>query len=341
MKCLVFLLAVVAVATSTAIRYPEEWHLWKTEHGVSYSDDMEELRKHVTWMSNKAYIEQHNQYSDTFGYTLKMNNFGDLSSQEFVRDYMCVSSHSGSGHNVSADPLTAKYSHLFKQYNSEDYKYSLPDEIDWRTSGAVTSVKDQLRCSCSYAFAAIGALEGALALSGDTQVSLSAQNIVDCSVPYGNHGCSCGNLNSAYLYIIDNEGIDTRYNYPYKSRQTSCKYYNKYKGASMSGIVSISTGDEGDLQSAVANVGPVSTYMDASHSSFQFYSEGIMDIPNCSRSKLTHAMVIIGYGSGRSKDYWLIKNSWGPNWGYNGYIKMVRNKSNQCGIATSASFPTL
>ena len=96
----------------------------------------------------------------------------------------------------------------------------------------------------------------------------------------------------------------------------------------MSGIVSINSGDEGDLQSAVANVGPVSTYVDASHSSFQvcvyvcvcefvklilirciqFYSAGIMDIPNCSRSKLTHAMVIIGYGEGHSKDYWLLKN---------------------------------
>ena len=94
----------------------------------------------------------------------------------------------------------------------------------------------QIRCSSSYAFAAIGALEGASALSGEALVSLSAQNIVDCSgilninkvttqmssillsVPYGNHGCSCGNMNSAYLYIIDNEGIDTRYSYPYRSR---------------------------------------------------------------------------------------------------------------------------
>jgi cathepsin L len=338
MKSLVVFLAVVAMGTPAAIQYPEEWHLWKAEHGVSYSDDLEELRKHITWMSNNAYIDQHNQYSDTFGYTLKMNNFGDLSSQEFVKDYMCVSS--SNTHNVSRG-LSGKYGHLFKKFNTSQYKYSLPDDIDWRTSGAVTSVKDQLRCSSSYAFAAIGALEGAMALSGDSLVSLSAQNLVDCSVPYGNHGCSCGNLNSAYLYIIDNEGIDSNYYYQYKSRQLSCKYYNRYKAASMSGVVSINSGDEGDLQSAVANVGPVSTYVDASHSSFQFYSEGIMDIPNCSRSKLTHAMVIIGYSSGRSKDYWLLKNSWGPNWGINGYIKMVRNKSNQCGVATSASFPTL
>ena len=117
-------------------------------------------------------------------------------------------------------------------------------------------------------------------------------------------------------------------------QQLSCHYSTKNRGASMSGIVTIGSGNEGDLQSAVAYVGPVSTYVDASHSSFQvcyytcqcvcavscarssrcffsicqFYSDGIMDIPNCSRSKLTHAMVIIGYGSGRNKDYWLLKN---------------------------------
>jgi hypothetical protein len=75
-----------------------------------------------------------------------------------------------------------------------------------------------LRCGCSYAFAAVGALEGAAALAKDTIVELSEQNVVDCSIPYGNHGCSCGDVNNAYMYVIDNGGVDTDKSYPYVSR---------------------------------------------------------------------------------------------------------------------------
>ena len=96
---------------------------------------------------------------------------------------MCVSDHGIKG-NFTEDSLHAKY---FTEYNSAHYSYKLPDEIDWRTSGAVTFAKDQLRCSSSYAFAAIGALEGATALSGDGLVALSAQNIVDCSGQWLRH----------------------------------------------------------------------------------------------------------------------------------------------------------
>lgn len=300
-------LALVSMAGAGAIQYPQEWHLWKSEHGVTYTDELEELRRHITWLSNKAYIDRHNEYSDTFGYTLKMNHLGDMTSREFVESYMCVGQHSNTRMNAS-DMITAKNAHLFQEYRPVQDSSGLPEEIDWRTSGAVSNIEDQLRCSCSYAFAAVGALEGAISLSGGGLVSLSSQNIVDCSVPYGNHGCSCGDINSAYLYIIDNEGVDTLYNYPYKSRQLSCRYSSKHRGGSMSGVITIGSGNERALQSAVANVGPVSTYVDASHSSFQFYSDGILDIPNCSRSKLTHAMVIIGYGTAHNKDYWLLKN---------------------------------
>ncbi|CAI8049680.1 Silicatein [Geodia barretti] len=216
---------------------------------------------------------------------------------------MCVSS--SNTHNVSRG-LSGKYGHLFKKFNTSQYKYSLPDDIDWRTSGAVTSVKDQLRCSSSYAFAAIGALEGAMALSGDSLVSLSAQNLVDCSVPYGNHGCSCGNLNSAYLYIIDNEGIDSNYYYQYKSRQLSCNTTNRYKAASMSGVVSINSGDEGtsNQQWPMLDGSTMLTPVTAPSNS---KARGSWTF-NCSRSKLTHAMVIIGYSSGRRTRTWLLKN---------------------------------
>lgn len=333
------LVLVVRAAAAEKLRLADEWEGWKVQHGRQYETEEEELRRQVNWQSNMEYIQQHNKYADKFGYTLAMNHFGDLTTQEWVEQLQCIQE----VQPEEPEGLNSRYGRkVFHAFNmSRDSVANLPETMDWRTSGAVTAVKDQLRCGCSYAFSALAALEGVTALATSKLQKLSEQNIVDCSIPWGNNGCSCGDVYNAMLYIIENDGIETWSDYPYEAKQYACSYVSSKRATSATGVVTISSGDESSLQVAVGMVGPVSAYVDASHTSFQYYSGGIMDVINCSRTKLSHAMVIIGYGSYNGQDYWLLKNSWGPHWGIYGYIMMARNKSNQCGIATLASYPML
>lgn len=106
----------------------------------------------------------------------------------------------------------------------------------------------------------------------------------------------------------------------------------------MTGYVDIPKGNETALYSATATVGPVSVAIDARHS-LLFYSSGVYYERRCSSRRLNHAVLVVGYGTHYGKDYWLVKNSWGSRWGMKGYIMMSRNKGNQCGIASLASYP--
>ena len=210
--------------------------------------------------------------------------------------------------------------------------------VDWRQHGYVTPIKDEGQCGACWAFSATGSLEGQQAKIHQKLVSLSEQDLVDCSQSFGNFGCNGGWMTNAFDYVIAN-GLDTEESYPYKGVSEKCHFNPKTIGVKATGYVNITAGNEAALQKAIAEIGPVSVALDASHSSFQLYKSGVYNEPTCSSTQLDFAGLMVGYGTLGKDEYYIFKNIWGTSWGDQGYMLMSRNKKNQCGIATLASYP--
>lgn len=200
---------------------------------------------------------------------------------------------------------------------------ALPKSIDWRTKGAVTSVKEQGHCGSCWAFSTAGALEGAYFRKTGHLVSLSVQNLVDCSNPKLSiyNKCHGRPLHQAFEYIRENGGIDTDKSYPYKATGGSCEYNPKNAVVTLRGVKDLPEGNEFLLQQAIAKIGPISISVDSSRESFQHYSGGIYYDPKCSSNveDLDHSMLVVGYGTDKKgRDYYIIKNSYGTDWGEKG-----------------------
>jgi len=288
----------------------------------------EESHRRAIFEQNVELVKSHNVQNDlgVKSFRIGVNKFSDLTSDEF---------RARNGYRPRATNERRAKVRSFKNIKLED----VPDTVDWRDKGIVTPVKDQGQCGSCWAFSAVASLEGQHALATKKLVSLSEQNLVDCSQAEGNNGCEGGLMDDAFQYIIDNKGIDTEESYPYEAEDDQCRYKKKSRGAGVTGFVDIPSGDEDALLKAAATIGPISVAIDAGNPSFQAYTDGIYVEESCSSTELDHGVTVVGYGSDNGQDYWLVKNSWGEGWGIGGYIKMARNKDNQCGIATDASYP--
>jgi len=309
----------------------EEWELFKLTHGKSYPQNVTERIRMMVYVENKHKIASHNQLyaQGKKSYRMKMNHFGDLLHHEFVALM--------NGYKAHNHSLPLRGSH----HMPPPREVALPRAMDWRTKGVVTDVKDQGQCGSCWAFSSTGALEGQHARKTGKLVSLSEQNLVDCSTEFGNDGCNGGLMDNAFQYIKVNGGIDTETGYPYVGTDGQCDFHKSDVGAEDTGFVDIAEGNERALKAALGTVGPVSVAIDASQPSFQFYHHGVYFDEGCSPENLDHGVLAVGYGTDRKtgEDYWIVKNSWSENWGHEGYIYMARNKDNACGIASKASYP--
>nr|ANH58183.1 cathepsin L-b [Azumapecten farreri] len=325
---LLLVAALMALATAIRTELDLDWNVYKKEFNKPYIGE-EEAKRRVTWENNLDYIQKHNLAADRGAHTfwLGMNEYGDMTNEEFVQTM--------NGYRMRTTPSNAPT--YMRPLNAGD----LPATVDWRPEGYVTPVKNQGQCGSCWAFSTTGSLEGQHFKANKTLPSLSEQNLVDCSRKQGNQGCEGGLMDQAFTYIKQNNGIDTEASYPYKGTNGKCAFTPANVGATDTGFVDIKSKSESDLQSAVATVGPISVAIDASHMSFQLYRTGVYHSFFCSETRLDHGVLAVGYGTEDSKDYWLVKNSWGATWGEKGYIKMSRNRRNNCGIATQASYPTV
>tara|TARA_B110000971_G_scaffold207223_1_gene231229 strand:- start:279 stop:1247 length:969 start_codon:yes stop_codon:yes gene_type:complete len=217
----------------------------------------------------------------------------------------------------------------------------IPKSIDWRSKNAVTHVKNQGQCGNCWAFSSTGSIEGAWAIKNHNLYNLSEQMLTDCSRNYGNNGCEGGLMDNAFKYIIDNGGLCTEKEYPYIGNDSICLQNQCNNVVKIKSYTDVKPNDETILKRAVA-IGPVSVAIQANVSSFRFYKSGVYQDPECG-DQLDHGVLVVGYGTDQDLDYWIVKNSWSPEWGDNGYIKILRNDANSdsgmCGIASQPSFP--
>jgi len=305
------LCAIVAVSAIPTLKESEYQFLFTrfvAEHNKQYSTDQFFNRFNI-FKNNVDYIRMENEKN--YSYTLGMNQFGDLTANEFKTQVV-----GGCFAGASAQSESAITVHTAD-----------PADVDWTTKGKVQKVKNQGQCGSCWAFSAIGALESADAIKGGDLKDLSEQQLVDCAGAQGNQGCNGGLMNQAFDYLIQFGGSEGQKDYPYTARDGSCKA-DKGKVAAKIASHKELPPNENALGDAI-QTGPVSVAIEADQSIFQFYKSGILD-GNCGKN-LDHGVLAVGYKSDANKGYWIVKNSWGASWGNQGFV-WIRAFKNMCGI---------
>jgi cathepsin L len=318
MKVTLVLLGLLAFAFALPEQhYQDLFTNWIQQHQKIYSNDEFQAR-YQAFKNNVDFVNTHNA-DPTKTFKVSLNVFADLSINEFNRLYK------GLGPIAIPEPAL-----------DVPVNVNIPASVNWVTQGDVTAVKNQGQCGSCWSFSTTGSFESACKIqTTGGLVSLSEQQLVDCSGSYGNQGCNGGLMDNAFKYIKATGGLDTESSYPYTAKNGACHVVaNSFGPCTVSGYTDVASRNEDALANAIA-LQPVSVAIDASHSSFQLYHSGIYYEPACSQTNLDHGVLAAGYGDG----YYLVKNSWGASWGNAGYIQMSRGRSNNCGIATAASYP--
>jgi len=236
---------------------------------------------------------------------------------------------------VSKDHAANK---LFFPYKTPNLALEdLPTEVDWRTSGVVTEVKDQGSCGSCWAFASTAMVESHIALATGSLFVLSTQQMTMCAPNPkkcgGTGGCNGSTAELGFEYVSGSDGMFLENDYPYNPSDSECSLPSSgAPSGKVNGFVKLPGNDYLSLMNAVAMVGPIAVNVDAS--SWSSYSSGIFNGCNQSNPDINHVVVVVGYGEEDGNKYWLVRNSWNTGYGEDGYIRVARSDDDEenCGM---------
>jgi len=296
----------------------KHWEEFKVQFSKYYKNHRHETERQKIFSYNLKHIEAHN---DMFArgistYKMGVNRFTDMTYEEFSNIML---------RNMEKSGKTNRTQIHTNQSN-------IPNHKDWREDGIINPVKDQGHCGSCWAFATIASTEAYLARTGQGLFSLSEQMLIDCGTESSYGSCSGGWIDWGFDTIIDKGGDCREADYPYKAEDgESCNLKEDKIVGSISDYQEISLVTEESIYSN----GPHAIKL-YGNQNFQHYKSGIFDDESCPKDKHNHNVLNVGYDI--DEGYWIIRNSWGDDWGEHGYIR-IKSGTNICNCENYGAFP--
>jgi len=306
----------------------DHFHQFMNVHNKVYKTREEYKKRYGIFRANMKkvqFLQDTELGTGTYGAT----RMSDLTEQEFKEQHL--------GLNLNKDDPDIHWP------AADIPEVDLPREFDWREQGAVTPVKNQGMCGSCWAFSVTGNVEGQYAIKNKKLVSLSEQELVDCDTR--DAGCNGGLPENAYKTLLEIGGLESEADYGYDGADEKCKYNRTKVVAKVKGGVEISQNETQMAQWLLKN-GPISVGLNAN--AMQFYMGGVSHPWSflCNPDGIDHGVLIVGFGVHeyplfhRKMPFWVIKNSWGPTWGEQGYYRLYRGDGT-CGINMMTSSAVL
>ncbi|CAH0397070.1 unnamed protein product [Chilo suppressalis] len=347
--CLLFIVVPISYSASTSKEQLKPiFDQYIEKYNKSYKNNPEEYETRFQhFLVSMSEIDRLNsesrgpeQYRARYGPT----KLSDMSPTEYKDLHL-------SDEKLTKSPAT--YDRSWRKHNQRDYYHvqdvnerkenlirkkraSLPMLVDWRVKGAVGAVRNQGLCGACWAFSTVGTMESMAAINTGKLPALSVQEVIDCA-RLGNQGCSGGDICLLLDWLmITNTPVEVEKDYPLQLTNGVCKAKKNTTGVRVTSFTCDDfVGTEQKIIEALALHGPVAVAVNAL--TWQNYLGGVIQY-HCSGDAmdLNHAVQLVGYDLTADVPYYIAKNSWGSDFGLNGYIHLAIG-SNICGLANEVA----